>query len=249
MGFSFAAIRKDLGSERFRRFYRSLKTECPELLSFPDHDALLLFFHDETQDLDRKDAILFELFTLYRIGSRYLDLAPFFIVLFTPALVSIYAHGKRKCPGIDQEDLLQEICLQLIQVIQEIEIVPYKVAARIVGALRNRVRALLNRRLREEFSGLAVDLGDGFEAIRSDAAGPDEELVKIERDMPDMIAILDHLVRIRRITGEDKKMIIATFVEGKSLNVIATSSTEYERLKKRRQRSIQTIKSYLSKQL
>ncbi len=58
MGFSFAAIRKDLASERFRKFYRRLKTECPELLSFPDHDSLLLFFHDETQDLDRKDTIL-----------------------------------------------------------------------------------------------------------------------------------------------------------------------------------------------
>lgn len=176
MGFSFAAIRKDLASERFRKVYRFLRSECPALLPFPDYDSLLLFFHDETQDLDRKDAILFELFTLYRSGSRYIDLAPFFIVLFTPALVSISAHGKRKCPGIDQEDLLQEICFLLIQVIREVEIVPYKVAGRIVGALRNRVRALLNRRLREEFSELAVDFGDGFEAIRSDAAGPDEAL-------------------------------------------------------------------------
>ena len=190
-----------------------------------------------------------ELWSRYRSGGLYLDLGPFFIALFTPALISIYTHGKKKCPGIDQEVLLQEICLQLIRVIQETDIVPYKVAGRIVGTLRNRVRALLNKHLREECSGLALDLGDGFEAIRSDAAGPDERLMEGEQETPDVIAILDRLVCTGKITGEDKKMIIATFVEGKSLNVITTSSTEYERLKKRRQRSLRTIKNYLSKQL
>jgi hypothetical protein len=249
MGFSFSSIRKELASESFRRFFHQLRAESSGLLPFPDHDSLISFFHDEAQDLDTKDSLLFDLVMLYRRGSSCRDLAPFFIALFTPTLASIYGHGKRKCPGIDRADLIQDICLHLIQVIGEIEITPYKVAGRIVGALRNRIRTLLNRRLREEIFEVFAGGSDEFGDMRTDVINDDREPGDGETDKPDLTAVMDHLVRIRQITIADRKMITATLIGDKSLKEIAPTPAEYERLKKRRQRTLQTIKKYLANHL
>lgn len=151
MGLSFSGYRKELSSKGFQRAYEDMRAGCPELFPFADPGDLVVFFHDQAADLDRKDAILFEIIIRYRNDNRYRDIAPLFIVLFTPALASIYTHTRRRHPGIDREDLIQDLCLFLIQIITESAITPYKVAGRIVGELRNRVRGLLNLIPDEEF--------------------------------------------------------------------------------------------------
>jgi len=248
MGFTFSGIRGELAAKRFRKFFQQLREECPTLFPFPDHDSLLTFFHDQIQDLDRKDAILFELVTLYRKDVRYRDLAPLFIVLFTPALTNIYAHGRRRRPGIDQEDLLQDICLLLIQTIKEIEIIPYKVAGRIIGELRNRVRTLLNERPGEEFVELKGDGTDEFETGQAIAAAGNDESEEIEWIIAEITAFLDHLIRVRKITKKDKQIIMDTFIGGKALKAVLPPS-DYDRLKHRRLMIIGLIKAHFSKLL
>jgi len=245
MGLSFSSYRKELSSRAFKRAYEGLRAECPELFLFTQPGDMIAFFHDQAADLDRKDAILFNLITRYRDGSRHRDIAPLFIVLFTPALASIYTHARRRHPGIDREDLIQDLCLFLIQIIRESAITPCKVAGRIVGELRNRVRVLLSPIPDEGFVALKGDGTDEFEENRAYAAGDGED-DRIEQIVTETAAFLDHLIRARKITKQDKRMIMETLIKGKSLKDIV-SPGDYDRLKRRRLRIMGLIKKHFSK--
>lgn len=227
------------------RVYEGLRAECPELFLFTQPGDLIAFFHDQAADLDRKDAILFDLITRYRNDNRHRDIAPLFIVLFTPALASIYTFARRRHPGIDREDLIQDLCLSLIQIIRESAITPFKVAGRIVGELRNRVRGLLSPIPDERFVALKGDGTDEFESNRTYAAGDGED-DKIEQIVTETAAFLDHLVRARKITKQDKRMIMETLIKGKSLKDIVAPG-DYDRLKRRRLRIMGLIKKHFSK--
>jgi hypothetical protein len=246
MGLSFSSYRKELSSHGFKRAYEGMRAECPELFTFADPGDLIAFFHDQAADLDRKDAILFDLVTRYRNDNRHRDIAPLFIVLFTPALASIYTHARRRHSGIDREDLIQDLCLFLIQIIRESAITPYKVAGRIVGELRNRVRGLLSPIPDEGFVALKGDGTDEFEASGTCAAAGDGEDDRIEQIVTETAAFLDHLIRARKITKQDKRMIMETLIKGKSLKDVVAPG-DYDRLKRRRLRIMGLIKKHFSK--
>ena len=246
MGLSFSGYRKELSSRAFKRAYEALRAECPELLAFADPLGLIAFFHNQTEDLDRKDAILFDLITRYRNDDRHRDIAPLFIVLFTPALASIYTSARRRHPTIDREDLIQDLCLFLLQIIMGSAISPYKVAGRIVGEMRNRVRGLLKLIPNEEIIVVKGDGTDPFEASGTCAAVGDAEELPIDRIVQETVAFLDRLIRARKITKQDKRMIMETLVKGRSLrDLVATG--DYERLKRRRLRIMGLIKKHFSK--
>jgi hypothetical protein len=78
-------------------------------------------------------------------------------------------------------------------------------------------------------------------------AGSNED-IDIEPDIPDAYVLLDDLVQRRVITQADKKIILATVIEGKSLKDISDPG-HYEKLKKRRQRTIRTIETHLANKL
>ncbi len=218
-----------------------MRAECPELFSFADPGDLIAFFHDQAVDLDRKDAILFDLVSRYRNDNRHRDIAPLFIVLFTPALASIYTHTRRKHPGIDREDLIQDLCLFLIQIIRESAIPPYKVAGRIVGELKNRVRGLLGLIPDERFVALKGDGTDAFE-VSHDFVSDDEAEDFVERIREEITTFLDRLLRAGKISRKDRRILLETFIGGKSLKDLA-SARDYERLKHRRRQVMEYIKN------
>ena len=246
MGLSFSGYRKELSSRVFKRAYEALRAECPALFPFADPHDLIAFFHDQAEDLDRKDAILFDLITRYRNDDRHRDIAPLFIVLFTPAMASIYTFARRRHSAIDREDLIQDLCLFLIQIVRESAITPYKVAGRIVGELRNRVRGLLKLIPDEEFVAVNGDGTDAFEASGTCAAAGDGEEFTIDRIVQETAAFLDRLIRAGKITKQDKRMIMETLIKGKPLKDVV-SPRDYDRLKRRRLRIMGLIKKHFSK--
>jgi hypothetical protein len=258
MGFSFSGIHKELSSERFRKFYQKLRAACPRLLPFPDHTFLIAFFHDTAQDLDEKDRSLFDLITFYREKDRHQDLAPLFIVLFTPPLAGIYRQGKRTCPRMEHDDLIQDICLLLLQVLKEAEITGFKVAGRIVGQVKNRFRSYLNYQIKHDpwdyspgqrtphrhttFEEADVEPGEYGEAFLA-IAGSDDSFP----DIADAETFMDILVEAGVIAAADRDLIKATSISDLPLKEMTSNPKEYERLKKRRQRALLAIREYLLK--
>ncbi len=86
----------------------------------------------------------------------------------------------------------------------------------------------------------------GKQWIIGNVAITDRDPSDEEKDIPDLHALLNHLIQTRQITKTDKEIIIATLGEGKSLKDIASTPADYERLKKRRQRILKTIRSHLA---
>ena len=218
-----------------------MRADCPELFPFAYPGDLIAFFHDQAADLDRKDAILFDLITCYRNDDRHRDIVPLFIVFFTPALASIYASARRRYPAIDREDLIQDLCLFLIQIIRESAITPYKVAGRIVGELKNRVRGLLGLIPDERFVALKGDGTDAFE-VSHDFVSDDEAEDFVERIREEITTFLDRLLRAGKISRKDRRILLETFIGGKSLKDLA-SARDYERLKHRRRQVMEYIKN------
>ncbi|MBN1382567.1 MAG: hypothetical protein JXA41_12900 [Deltaproteobacteria bacterium] len=248
---SFSAYRKELTSRRFKKAYNLLREDCPGLSSFVDHGDLIAFFHDRTADPDRKDAILFELITHYRENEYHLAIAPLFLVLFTPAMANIYSYARRKHPAIDRDDLVQDLSMMLLQIIGEVDISPHKVAGRIIGELRNRVRDFRKRIPDVEFVPLKGDGTDEFEANHADATsdvifGSDavsDAAVDINRIMADISAFLNRLIRARKISRNDKRILLKTLLGGESLKDLAPPR-DYVRLKHRLQQVMAFIRNY-----
>ena len=207
MGFSFAGLRKELESTGFRTLYQTLRTECRHLAPFADHCALIAFFHDREADYGEKDIILHDLIGRYQQAGQYEALAAFFLVLFTPAIASLNARGRRFYSEIGDEDLIQEICVAFLQTIRTAEIGPHKVAAQIIGRVKNNVRSALRRRFREMRNarpGRREGVGQGIAArhrlypdddgVPYDWGGKTEEAVA---DWPGEETVVDHRIGSR----------------------------------------------------
>jgi hypothetical protein len=281
MGFSFAGLQKELESAGFRMLYEALRAECPHLASFADYRALIDFFHDRETDYETKDLILHHLIGVYLHSRKYEALAAFFLVLFMPAVARLYTRGRRVCPELGDDDLVQEICLALLHAIRETEIAPHRVAGQIIGKVKNAIQAILRRRIKEggharpgsregpahrfaikqnypyggegalygwvESAGEAIADGFGNEAA-ADLFDADREVYDLS-SVPDVSALLDDLERCKVITRSDRQIIETTVIEGKQLKDLASHPTDYERLKKRRQRALRAIREYLVKSM
>ena len=149
MGFSFFQIDAGLQSERFRRHYQRLKRECLLLKPFPNPVSLIAFFHAPNGEYLAKDRILSFLVDACRREDRDGPTSLLFLDLFRPAIAAIYKLTRKRWREIDDGEFVQEICLSLLEILRESRLSPQRVAAQIVGRLKNRIRSLVNQRLRQ----------------------------------------------------------------------------------------------------
>ncbi len=251
MGFSFAGIREELDSERFGKLFQRLKTDIPYLEPFSCWMDLIAFLHDQTRGYRRKDRIYWRLIQIYKRGGEYACLASFFLEAFTPAVGPLYQRKIKQFPAYGRDDLSQDIGMALLRIIREKKITSEKVASQISGELRNQVNKMVKDRIDEP---AIVHGGDGALALIPSTGDEGDStadammrLIKILDilDVQDAGGLLDHLVQVRVIAKEDRKLISRTFVEGKQLKEVVTRPEDYERLKKRRERAMKAVRRYL----
>jgi hypothetical protein len=263
MGFSFVPIEDELASERFTGLYRRLQVECPRLAAYPSAAKLIAFFNDTTQDYAEKDEILSFLITAYQRGGPGRLLSGFFIILFRPAIASLYRLARKRDSRLDEAEFIQEVCAFLLEIIATVQVQPQKVATQIVGPLRNRVRDRMNRKLahnRMETSWHGDREGQESEAADSahdyglPATFPAEDIPRKEQgeagdwqaySLPDAEVLLAGLVREGIINAGDRGLIYETVMKERPLKDLTTDPTEYQRLKKRRQRALLAIREHL----
>ncbi len=235
---------------------------------------MIAFFNDTAQDYAEKDALLSFLITVYRRDSPGRLLSGFFIILFRPAIAALYRLARKRDARLDEEEFIQEVCTLLLEIIATVPLRPQKVAMQIVGPLRNRIRSLLNRELGRvrltTFSSTAGDGDneDGWEGDYGDDVpssshgritfpprkerrgqkGQDEEGDTGEWQRYDLTgaeSFLTGLVAAGVIHAEDRDLIHKTVIEGRPLKDLTANPREYQRLKKRRQRTLAVIRKYL----
>ena len=266
MGFSLSGIHKELSSRTFGRLYDEIRMTFPPLHEFPSVLSLILFFHDERQDYQPKDQILYHLAVLYRRNRQYHFLASFFIALFTPAIASLYRLARKRCHQLNDDDFIQEVCASLLQIIKGKAIAPHKVAAQIIGQLKNSTRELIDMKLERDRREIAGGMNERDPHVQDDGepddhqspalAGTNEPSESFQQgcgkygyEIPDAEVFLDRLVRSGVIGDADREMLISTVLEGRLLKDIVSDTRVYQRLRKRRQRILLIIRKHTTKSL
>jgi len=249
MGFSFAGIRQELDAEPFRRLYQRLQADCVYLYPFSDWHTLLAFLHDQSRGYRRKDRILWRLIKYYQQGGDNERLASVFLLVFKPAILDLHERGRKRCPQLDDNDLFQEICLTLLQVIKESRITATKVAGKIIGKVKNEVQRLLNDKASDALDDTS-DFDFSLIAATTDTVEPGDDLTALLKalNISDTESLLGHLLQKRVITREAQKLLIATRIKGKSLKEICRPE-DVSRLDKRRERAINDARRYIAKLL
>ncbi|MDI6726130.1 MAG: hypothetical protein QMD32_04130 [Smithellaceae bacterium] len=176
MGFSFFQIDAGLRSKQFSRHYQRLKRECLLLKPFPDPVSLIAFFHAPNGEYLAKDRILSFLVEACRREGRDGPTALLFLALFRPAIAAIYKLTRKRWREIDDREFVQEICLCLLEILRESRISHQRVAAQIVGRLKNRIRSLVNQKLKQT----RFEVSDG----REDRHPSDQEGLGWEHSRP-----------------------------------------------------------------
>ena len=146
---------------------------------------------------------------------------------------------------MDRADLIQDICLLFIQTIGNIKLTPDRMAGRIIGELRNRVRTLLNMNPDENLIALDGDGHGDFEITSCAAETNTDEEIDSDGIVVEISLFLNRLMRRGKITRKDKRIIMDTITEGKSLKDIALPR-DYDRLKHRRRQVIEFIRKKYS---
>lgn len=251
MDFSFGVIRSELASEKFRLLYIQMQRANPTVLSFPSIPDIISFFQKRTGDYEMQDAIIRCLVMHYQQGGPYKILSSVFLVLFEPVILKLFGLGRRACWNIPDEDIAQEINILLLQSIRETNPALPQVSNRFTGALKNKFQKFIKEKIKEAKGETAYDdtLAIFASDENSEGEGDDQITKQIEEyDLAKFRLQLDELIRKRKITKKDKRLLIATMIEGKVLKKIVPKN-EYEKYKARLRRFKKANKKLFAKLL
>jgi len=240
-------LREELSSPSFRGFYLELRRRHEMLLPFPTPLDLIAFFHSDSPAYEVRDAILRALVEEYQDGKSGHRLGAFFLVLFHPGIVRVYATARRKGLGLDPDDILNQISLYLLETIGAISLEPdvTKIASQILGQVKNRMRAWVTEQVRE-VSARQSRVVAGLEEEAYDPL-PIIEEGKTPVDIEEAARFLEVFVRAGVITETDRLMFLGSSIMNRSLKDMAGSARTYQRLKKRRQRAVAAMRQYLQR--
>jgi len=249
MDFSFGVIRSELASEKFRLLYLQMQRANPTVLGFPSIPDLLSFFQERKGDYEKQDAIMRCLVMHYQQGGPYKILSSVFLVLFEPVILKLFGLGRRACWNIPDEDIAQEINILLLQSIRETNPALPQVSNRFTGALKNKFQKFIKEKIKEAKGETAYDDTSAVFAPdeESEREGDDQTAKQLEEyDLAKFRLQLDELIRKRKITKKDKRLLIATMIEGKVLKKIVPKN-EYEKYKARLRRFKKANKKMFAK--
>ena len=190
-----------------------------------------------------------QLVIYYQKGGPYEILSSIFLVLFLPTVGKLYHMGRKVCWEVPDEDIAQEISIMLLQSIKETNPALPKVSNRFTGALKNKFQKFIKEKIKEAKGETAYD--DTFTVFALDENSEwegDDQIAKQaeEYDLPKFRQQLDELIRKRKITKKDKRLLIATLIDGKVLKKIVPKN-EYEKYKARLRRFKKANKKMFAK--
>ena len=251
MGFSFSGIREELDSKELGKLYRRLQADCLYLAPFSGWKAVVAFLHDRERGYRLKDRILWRLIQYYRQGGDCQRLGSVFLAIFAPAILSLYSLGCKRCPHFGDDDLFQEICLTLLNVLKETPITSKKVAGKIVGTLKNRIQAMLDRHAGAAF--IHADIGSlSATTSTEDTTGSlDDDFADVMNvldilGVSDARELLDLLARQRVIDWEEKRLLEAALIEDKITKDLSRTGRR-KGLDLRRENALKALRYHLSK--
>lgn len=134
--------------------YEKIKCQHSILEPFATSHELLAFLHNrENPDYAANDELLFSLIQSYKL-SRSSSLACLLLQIFTPGLEALFHHYKNSIAAFshtDRNDLQMHILLFFFETLNATpaQSISHKVASRIIGTVRNKMKRWYVCELRE----------------------------------------------------------------------------------------------------
>jgi len=251
MGFSFSGIREELDSKELGKLYKRLQADCRYLVPFADWKAVIAFLHDQERGYRLKDRILWRMIQYYRQGGDCERLGVVFLAIFEPAILGLYGFWRERCFNFGDDDLFQEICLTMLGVLKEKPITAKKVAGKVVGTMKNRIQAMLDRHAGEAPINSGVEPLSETHSTDDTPGSLDDEFADIMKvldilGVSDAREFLDLLARQRVIDWEEKRLIEAALIKGKITKGISRTGRR-KGLDLRRENALKALGYHLRK--
>lgn len=234
-------LENEISSEKFIKLYKTIRDKYPPIKDcFTPEDLIGRLNNQSDPDYRLNDEILSALILEYQSHQEKEQIGSYLLVLFKPGLLKLFSQYRiriRQFSSISEVDLWDQIIAYFLQTVSEIDLIKdeIKVASKIIGRLRNR--------LRNHFVDLLKEFTTEQEFNRTgfNASPPDPF------NFEDVHSVLTNIARLGVISETDKHILLATKVYGSSMKKLSQElkGLSYDAIRQRRARAQKAISIYM----
>ena len=224
-------------AEKRKDVYQKLRSKYKILKQFKTFNGLKNFLHNkDNTDYTLKDNIILTLLSEYQTTQSKNILSPFIILIFEPALKSIFYLYKKKLyyyPQLNQSDLASLILAFFLEELEN-SLLNQKVFSKIIGRIKNKVRKYFYNLLLEE------------KAKKEYQKEPETEEIDSAPIKEKFINLLNQLENQKIITPTQKHILLASIIYNQPLKQIAKElNLSYEDVRQKKSRGVRRIRRWL----
>ena len=237
-------LENEISSEKFTKLYETIREKYPSIKPYLDPQDLISCLHNQSNpDYQLNDEILSTLILEHQDHSESKHIGSFLLIIFKPGLLRLFSQFRlraRQFSSVDESDLWLQIITLFFEELSRLDLNKDKgkIASKILGKLRNR--------LRDYFTLLFKELNSEQELNACPEAVPSSPT---QINPQEIYSLLEDLVKSGVISGTDKYILLATKVYGKSLKEVSCELKDlsYESVRQRKARAQKVIRAYLIK--
>ena len=223
--------------EKRKDIYQNLKNKYKILKQFKTFNDLKNFLHKkDNTDYILKDNILLTLLSEYQTTQYKNLLSPFIILIFEPALKSIFYLYKKRLPSypeLNSSDLSSLILSFFLEELNQ-PLPDKKVFSKITGRVKNKMRKYFYNLLLEEKAKIKYQKEPETEEI--DSTPLKEKFINL----------LNQLENQKIITPTQKHILLASIIYNQPLKQIAKElNLSYEDVRQKKSRGVRKMREWL----
>jgi hypothetical protein len=237
-------VENEISSEKFIKLYEAIREKCLPIKSYLTPQDLINCLHNQTNpDYCLNDEILSSLILEYQNHPQSNSIGSYLLILFKPGLLKLFSQFRlraKQFASIGELDLWLQIVTLFFEELNQLDLNKgsAKVASKVLGRLRNR--------LRDYFTALFREINSEKELNQNPDIAPNA-LAHVNPQ--EINLLLDNLVKLGVISETDKYILLASKIYGKSLKDISLELEElsYEAIRQRKVRAQKAVSRYLKK--
>lgn len=238
----FKELENEISSEKFIKLYETIREKYPPIDSYLTPQDLISHLHNQNKpDYQLNNYLLSSLILEYQTHSESNAIGSYLLILFRPGLIRLFFQftlRAKQFSSMGELDIWLQIVTLFFEELNQLDLNEdkTKLASKILGRLRNRLRGY--------FSNLFKEITSERESVLNpEPTSPEPFQITPQEIIP----LLDDLTKSGIISETDKYIILASKIYGKSTKIISQElkSLSCEAIRQRKARAQKAIRLYL----